>query len=695
MVGTTIGKYHVLDRVGRGGMGTVYRALDETLHREVAIKVLNSELNDPEVAKRFRAEAVTVARLSHPGIATIYELFQHDGQWMMVMEFVRGETLEHLVERMGALSPQRAAELCMQALTALAHAHSMGVIHRDLKPANLMMTESGAVKIMDFGIARVSGSEHLTSAGFMMGTPAYMAPEQVLGHEIDARADLYAMGVVFYRLTTAKLPFKGDTPFAMAQSQVNDPPTPLGMLRADLPMWTDQVVTRALAKNPNDRFQSAVEFYESFSRCLAGLPMTGAYNPSGPTELLHTPARPMPTAATPQPTWPGHSSGSIPAGGHSLPPAYGGETASRVTQSGRTAQQPVPPPTGGAPVVAPPPPAVPTSSAKPLKSSAAKSGGSNTLSMALGAMVVVLGTILIVMWVRSHRQQAVPVSNEAATPAATATPTPTPTDTPATTPTADASVPPAPSLTASTAIPPPASPSPATPPPNATTSSPSPTPATTPAAKPPATPKPPSDAGSTSRGSTTGASPPTTPASRADTRGATPPSRGTPTPTPTASASPTPSPTPPPDTGRAATTPTPTPTPVPEENLTFQDVKLLSISGTKATDQDVLLSFVSGQIHLTGKGGGSSIMTLAYKTLAHATYVHAKDPKWDATLPAPPGDKLDMPGLIHPSRHWLTLQTHSGYVILRLDDNNWERILQAVESRTGQKVDRVSDKEIP
>jgi serine/threonine-protein kinase len=206
-------------------MGTVYRAIDEMLHRDVAIKVLNAELNDPEIAKRFRAEAVTVARLSHPGIATIYELFEHQGEWLMVMEFVRGETLEAMVARMGALSPQRAADFCMQALAALAHAHSLGVVHRDLKPANLMVTENGAIKVMDFGIARVSGSEHLTNAGFMMGTPAYMAPEQVQGGDIDARADLYAMGVVFYRLTTAALPFKGDTPFAMAQSQLNEPPT--------------------------------------------------------------------------------------------------------------------------------------------------------------------------------------------------------------------------------------------------------------------------------------------------------------------------------------------------------------------------------------------------------------------------------------------------------------------------------------
>jgi eukaryotic-like serine/threonine-protein kinase len=297
MVGQNIGKYHVEDRLGRGGMGTVYRAIDETLHREVAIKVLNAELNDPEVAKRFRAEAITVARLSHPGIATIYELFQHDGQWLMVMEFVRGETLEHLVDRMGALSPQRASELCMQALAALAHAHSMGVVHRDLKPANLMITETGSVKIMDFGIARVAGTEHLTNVGYMMGTPAYMAPEQVMGHEIDARADLYAMGVVFYRLTTAKLPFRGDTPFAMAQSQVNEMPTPVALLRSDLPPWVEQIVARALAKAPEQRFQSAVEFHEAFARSLAGLSMTATApiaSASAVTSIL-TPAHPSPT----------------------------------------------------------------------------------------------------------------------------------------------------------------------------------------------------------------------------------------------------------------------------------------------------------------------------------------------------------------------------------------------------------------
>jgi serine/threonine-protein kinase len=209
----------------------------------------------------------------------------------MVMEFVRGETLDRLVERMGPLSPQRAAELCMQTLAALAHAHSMGVVHRDLKPANVMITETGAIKIMDFGIARVAGTEHLTSAGFMMGTPAYMAPEQVMGQDIDARADLYAMGVVFYRLTTARLPFKGETPFAMAQSQVNDPPTPIGLVRTDLPSWVEQVVVRSLAKNKEERFQSAIEFHESLARCLSGLPMAPTFGSTAQTELMPTPSR--------------------------------------------------------------------------------------------------------------------------------------------------------------------------------------------------------------------------------------------------------------------------------------------------------------------------------------------------------------------------------------------------------------------
>ena len=260
MIGKTVGKYRIVERLGRGGMGTVYKAIDETLDREVAIKVLNADLGDSDILKRFRAEAVTLARLNHPGIATLYELYRDDTELLMVMEFVRGETVHELSERMGALAPPQAAHLAMQVLDALSHAHRAGVVHRDLKPANLMVTELGIVKVMDFGIARVLGTEHFTQGGYMMGTPAYMAPEQVLGGDIDGRADLYAVGVVLYRLLSGQLPFSADTAIAMVQKQVNDSPIPIAQFQPDLPGWCAKVLTRALAKSPAERFQTADEF---------------------------------------------------------------------------------------------------------------------------------------------------------------------------------------------------------------------------------------------------------------------------------------------------------------------------------------------------------------------------------------------------------------------------------------------------
>jgi serine/threonine protein kinase len=264
MVGQKLGQYRLMERLARGGMGTVYLAIDETLDREVAIKILDADVDDPE---RFRTEATIIARLNHPGIATVHELIQ--GQpCAMVMELVRGETFEQLLDRLGHLTPEHSADLCMQALSALAYSHRMGVIHRDLKPSNLMISTSGAVKIMDFGVARVIGSAHRTQAGFSMGTPAYMAPEQVKGDPVDARTDLYAMGVIFFRLITGRLPFEGKTPFAVAQSHVNDVPQPVKQLNPDLPEWTEEICTRALAKAPDDRFQTADEFRHVLRRFL-------------------------------------------------------------------------------------------------------------------------------------------------------------------------------------------------------------------------------------------------------------------------------------------------------------------------------------------------------------------------------------------------------------------------------------------
>jgi predicted Ser/Thr protein kinase len=271
MIGNTIGKYRIVGQIGRGGAGIVYKAIDETLHREVAIKTLNPDLANSEVMKRFRAEATILAKLNHPHIATIYELLRSDADLLMVMEFVRGETLDKLLERIGRLPPESAAYLIDRILSALEHAHRAGIVHRDMKPANVMVTEGGGVKIMDFGIARVRGAEQMTVDGRLMGTPAYMPPEQVLGNEVDGRADLYSVGVVFYRLLTAALPFNADTALAMMQRQILESPMPLHAHRTDLPAWCEPMILRALAKAPEERFQSAEEFREELRRATGVL----------------------------------------------------------------------------------------------------------------------------------------------------------------------------------------------------------------------------------------------------------------------------------------------------------------------------------------------------------------------------------------------------------------------------------------
>lgn len=266
MIGRTIGKYRIVGQIGRGGSGVVYKATDETLHRDVAIKTLNPDLANTEVMKRFRAEATILAKLNHPQIATIYELYRSDTDLLMVMEYVRGETLDKLSTRVGPMPPEHASYLIDQILSALEHAHRAGVVHRDMKPSNVMVAESGGVKIMDFGIARVRGAEQMTVDGRLMGTPAYMPPEQVLGQEVDGRADLYSVGVVLHRLLTGGLPFTADTALGMLQQQILETPMLVRASQPELPEWCDRIVQRALAKSPADRFQTAEEFREDLGR---------------------------------------------------------------------------------------------------------------------------------------------------------------------------------------------------------------------------------------------------------------------------------------------------------------------------------------------------------------------------------------------------------------------------------------------
>ena len=266
MVGTVIGKYRIVGSLGRGATGVVYRAVDESLGRDVAIKILSSEVTESDLLKRFRTEATALAKLNHPGIATIYELFTSGSDLLMVMEFVAGQTLEQLSEREGPMAPARASYFVDGILSALEQAHRVGIVHRDIKPANVMITHAGGVKIMDFGIAQVRGVEHFTVDGCLMGTPAYIAPEHVRGEHVDERADLYAAGVIFYRLLTGRLPFNADSTVVMLQKHISERPTALRAHRADLPPWCDAIVQRAMAKRPARRFQTASEFRTALRR---------------------------------------------------------------------------------------------------------------------------------------------------------------------------------------------------------------------------------------------------------------------------------------------------------------------------------------------------------------------------------------------------------------------------------------------
>lgn len=295
MIGRTIGKYRIVDQLGRGGMGTVYKAVDESLGRDVAIKVLNADVIEPDSIERFRREALILARLNHPRIAAIHDLSRDGHDLLMVMELLSGENCEKLIERRGALPVPDAVRICSQVLDALQYAHRAGVVHRDLKPANIIVAPSGDIKVMDFGIARVQGSEHLTTHGFMVGTPAYMAPEQVRGEEVDPRMDIYAVAVVLYRLLTRRLPFQGETAVTMIHSQLTSPPTPPREFRADLPDWIEAIILRGLAKAPADRFQTAGEFRAALEAGLTG--RAGRAIPGDLEETIGPTPTPLPAQA--------------------------------------------------------------------------------------------------------------------------------------------------------------------------------------------------------------------------------------------------------------------------------------------------------------------------------------------------------------------------------------------------------------
>ncbi len=260
MIERVVGNYRIVEKLGEGGMGTVYKAVDLMLEREVAIKAIRPELTrEAEIVERFHAEAKMLARVSHPAIATIYSFFVDGGDLFLAMEFVRGVSLSRLLQRDGPMPWEHAVPLLAVALDGIEQAHRAGIVHRDLKPDNLMITASGAVKVMDFGIARVIGSGRLTRTGLLIGTLRYMAPEQIRGEEVDRRTDVYALGTVLYEMVTGRVPFDGSSDYAVLKAQIEEIPTPPSATLPALPAWLDHAILRALAKEPEQRFQTVDE----------------------------------------------------------------------------------------------------------------------------------------------------------------------------------------------------------------------------------------------------------------------------------------------------------------------------------------------------------------------------------------------------------------------------------------------------
>jgi len=285
----TIGKYQVQDVLGQGGMGIVYRAFDPAIERTVAIKVITKSALDPSdlqyVLTRFRHEARAVGRLTHPRIAAIYDYGEDDDLAYIVMELVNGKSLFHHLQGEARFGLKESGELVRQLLDGLGYAHAQGVVHRDIKPSNILINDDGRLKLTDFGIARLDTST-LTQVGEIMGSPGYMSPEQFLGTDIDARGDIYSVGVIAYELLAARRPFIGNNAEVMRQA-LNERPSSPSDLNPKISVQLDWAVHKALAKKREDRFQTAKEFSDAFVKGI---------------EASLRQARRAPTLATDEPT---------------------------------------------------------------------------------------------------------------------------------------------------------------------------------------------------------------------------------------------------------------------------------------------------------------------------------------------------------------------------------------------------------
>jgi eukaryotic-like serine/threonine-protein kinase len=314
--GKTLGDFHIVRRIGQGGMGQVYLAEQTSLKRKVALKFLRPDLAANQVALgRFRTEAESVAKINHPNIVQVFTVGQHDSMQFMALEYVEGMNLRDYLTKKGTPDLQRALLIMRQVAAALQRASETGIVHRDIKPENILLTRKGEVKVTDFGLSRVFGTDdnlNLTKSGMTMGTPLYMSPEQVQGQAVDPRSDIYSFGVTCYHLLAGQPPFTGQNAFEVALKHVNEKPRPVAELRPDLPAELCQLVDRMMLKDPAQRPQSGREVLkvlnnlrgQTTENTLAEMPMNisvpattspsaGSAAPislSWPTTTTHNPA---------------------------------------------------------------------------------------------------------------------------------------------------------------------------------------------------------------------------------------------------------------------------------------------------------------------------------------------------------------------------------------------------------------------
>ncbi|GIW51601.1 MAG: hypothetical protein KatS3mg081_0956 [Gemmatimonadales bacterium] len=301
-------RYHILKKLGEGGMGAVYLGEHVKMGRKSAIKVMSQSMaNDPDAIARFNREAANAARINHPNVCAIYDFGEtKDGLIYLAMEYIEGEALTDLIDREGALPPRRAANILRQVGDALQAAHDLGIVHRDLKPDNIMITRgrdgSDLVKVVDFGIAKAMGGEEgqkVTKTGLVVGTPEYMSPEQLAGDKLDGRSDLYSLALVFYRMLTGTLPFQADTAQEVMIKRLTDDPMPLNQALpgANFPPRLQEVMDRALQRMPQDRYATVAEFVRDALEAVSQMAAAPAgVDPEGATQLISS----IETAATRQ-----------------------------------------------------------------------------------------------------------------------------------------------------------------------------------------------------------------------------------------------------------------------------------------------------------------------------------------------------------------------------------------------------------